>query len=126
MTCLWVVGGIHHSWVKKKEKEIEMGVASLVLGIIALVVAWIPCIGVWALAFSVLGVIFGAVGIAMAKKSGKGKGLSIAGLVCNIIATAIAAVWFFVMAKSASAVNELSKGLDKAMQDAAAEASKNL
>ena len=99
-----------------------MGVASLVLGIIALIVAWIPCVGVYALLFSVLGLILGAVGIAKAKKTGQGKGLSIAGLVCNIIATVIAAIWFFLMAGSASAVNEFSKEFNKAVQEASEKA----
>ncbi len=124
MAYPWVLGGIHNSWVKEieKEKETKMGVASLVLGIVALIVAWIPCVGVYALLFSVLGLILGAVGIAKAKKTGQGKGLSVAGLVCNIIATVIAAIWFFVMAKSASAMDDFSKEFNKAVQEANAKA----
>ena len=85
-----------------------MGVASLILGILALIVAWVPCVGIYALLFSVIGLILGAVGISAAKKSGKGKGLSVAGLVCNVIATAIALIWFFLIAKAADEVSSSS------------------
>ncbi len=100
-----------------------MGVASLVLGILALIVAWVPCIGIYALVFSVLGLILGAVGMVKAKKTGKGKGLSISGFVCNVVATAIAIFWCVVIGGAAVAaddaaedlgksIGELSKGLD--------------
>lgn len=97
-----------------------MGIASLVLGILALIVSFVPCVGVYALVFSILGVILGAVGIVKAKKSGEGKGLSIGGLVCNIVATAIAIWWFVVMGAVVTeadnlgkSFNDLSNELDK-------------
>ncbi len=102
-----------------------MGVASLILGILALIVAWVPCVGIYALGFSVLGLILGAVGISAAKKSGQGKGVSVAGLVCNIIATAIALVWFFLFAKAAEtttdgsiteAVNKISQAAEQSKE----------
>ena len=110
------------------KKEKKMGVASLVLGIVALVVAWIPCVGAYALVFSIVGLILGAVGIAVAKKKGQGKGLSIAGLVCNVIATAIAVIWCVVMAKATSeldkAVNGGSGSFSKALEKASSDLSK--
>ena len=94
-----------------------MGVASLVMGILALVVCWIPCFGAWALLFAILGIIFGAVGIVKAKKTNKGKGQSIAGLVCSIIATTVVVLWIFVIAAAADeAANIDAKELNEAMK----------
>ena len=94
-----------------------MGVASLVLGILALIVAWVPCVGVYALGFSVLGLILGAVGMVKAKKTGQGKGLSISGFVCNVVATAIAIFWCVVMGGAVAASDEISKELDKSTSE---------
>lgn len=96
-----------------------MGVASLVMGILALVVCWIPCLGDWAILFAILGIIFGAVGIVKAKKTNKGKGLSIAGLVCSIIATTVVVLWIFVISAAKEAANiddEEFKDAMKALQ----------
>lgn len=86
-----------------------MGVASLVLGILALVIAWVPCVGVYALIFSILGVILGLCGMSKAKKTGEGKGISIAGFVCNAVATAIAIWWFMVVGAAVSATDKAIK-----------------
>ena len=80
-----------------------MGVASLVLGILALIVAWVPCVGIYALIFSVLGLVLGAVGMARSRKTGKGKGLSIAGFVCCVVATGLAIFWFMVVSGAVAA-----------------------
>jgi len=94
-----------------------MGVASLVMGILALVVCWIPCFGAWALLFAILGIIFGAVGIVKAKKTNTGKGQSIAGLVCSIVATTVVVLWIFVFAAAANeAANIDTKELNDAMK----------
>jgi len=94
-----------------------MGVASLILGILALIVAWIPCVGVYALGFSVLGLILGAVGMVKSKKSGQGKGVSIAGFVCNVVATAVAVFWCIVIGGAAAASDEIGKELDKSTSE---------
>ncbi len=70
-----------------------MGIASLVLGIVGLVFCWIPCLLWWSLALMIPGLILGIVGVKKAKLIGKGKGLAIAGLVCNIIGLAISIIW---------------------------------
>ena len=93
-----------------------MGVASLVMGILALVVCWIPCFSDWAILFAILGIIFGAVGIVKAKKTSKGKGLSIAGLVCSIVATTVVVLWVFVIAAAKEAANIDDKELNEAMK----------
>lgn len=94
-----------------------MGVASLVLGILALIIAWVPCVGVYALGFSVLGLILGAVSMVKSKKTGKGKGLSIAGFVCNVVATALAVWWCIVMAEASSAIKEVDTEFRKAKSE---------
>jgi hypothetical protein len=93
-----------------------MGVASLVMGILALVICWIPCLSDWAILFAILGIIFGAVGIVKAKKTNKGKGLSIAGLVCSIVATTVVVLWVFVIAAAKEAANINDKELNEAMK----------
>lgn len=97
-----------------------MGVASLVLGILALVIAWVPCVGVYALIFSILGVILGLCGMSKAKKTGEGKGISIAGFVCNTVATVIAIWWFMVIGATVSATDKAIKEVSES------EAVKNL
>ncbi len=41
---------------------------------------------------ALLGIIFGAKGMKIAKETGKGKGLAVAGLVCGIVGTACAGI----------------------------------
>lgn len=94
-----------------------MGVASLVLGILALIVAWVPCVGVYALLFSVIGLILGAIGMVKAKKTGEGKGLSIAGFVCNVVATAIAIYWCVIIGGAAVAANDISNDIKKSKSE---------
>lgn len=74
-----------------------MGVAALVLGIISFIFAFIPCLGVYALVPAVLGLIFGIVGMIKSKKTGQGKGLSIAGFVLCILATVVASWQLYVI-----------------------------
>ena len=80
-----------------------MGIASLILGIISLVFAWIPCVGVYALIPAILGLIFGIVGMVKSKKTGEGKGISIAGLVLNILAMTVAILWGLIVVGAAAA-----------------------
>ena len=73
-----------------------MGVASLVLGIVGIVFTFIPCLAGWSLLLTIPGLIFGIVGVSQSKKTGKGKGVAIGGLVCSIIGLAIATIWFVI------------------------------
>lgn len=52
---------------------------------------------VFAFIVAPLGIIFSAIGVGKAKKTGKLKGLAIAGLVLSIIFTAIYVIWFFIL-----------------------------
>tara|TARA_B110001469_G_scaffold49725_1_gene48398 strand:- start:60 stop:326 length:267 start_codon:yes stop_codon:yes gene_type:complete len=69
------------------EEEIKtgsngIGTAGFVLALFTFFFSWIPVLGwiTW-----VLGVIFSSIGISRAKKIGKGKGLSIAGLFISFV-----------------------------------------
>lgn len=93
-----------------------MGVASLVLGILGLIICWIPCVGAYALVPSILGLILGAVGIANAKKTNQGKGLAIAGLVCSIVATVVAAYWAYLLNEAGSLIDEAAKEFEKELK----------
>ncbi|MFT6715773.1 MAG: hypothetical protein ACJA0Q_000402 [Saprospiraceae bacterium] len=75
-----------------------IGVAGFVLALFTFFFGWIPVLGwiTW-----ILGIVFSAIGISKAKKTGKGKGLSIAGLVISlaglvmilVLATMVAALF---------------------------------
>lgn len=61
-----------------------MGVVSVVLGIIALLTSLIPIINNFSALLAIIGIVFGIIG--MVKKRCSGKGLSVAGLILNVIA----------------------------------------
>ena len=69
-----------------------MGIAALILGIVCVVLCWIPIWNWVGIALGVVGIILGAVGMSKAKKTGKGKGVAVAGLVLSIIGVAIAGI----------------------------------
>lgn len=58
-------------------------ISGLVFGIVAIVVCWMSPVNAIA---SLTGVVLSSVGLAKANRIGVGKGLSIAGLVCNLLA----------------------------------------
>ncbi|MEZ4403054.1 MAG: DUF4190 domain-containing protein [Kofleriaceae bacterium] len=68
-----------------------MPVAALVLGIVGLVLSLVPCLGMYAMPLTLLAAIFGYLGM----KKPTGRGMAIAGMVCGIIGTAIAAWWIY-------------------------------
>lgn len=103
----------------------DMPIAALVLGIVGLLFALIPCLGMYALPLTVLAVIFGAVGM----KKQAGKGMAIAGLVCGIVGTAVAAYWLYAYLTLKNAVEteieEQGKAnIEKLMKEAADELAK--
>ncbi len=61
-------------------------VASLVLGILGLILGWIPFFG-WIMVL--LALVFGIIGLIKSKKSGKGKGMAIAGIILSIVSMVI-------------------------------------
>jgi hypothetical protein len=79
-----------------------MAVAGLVLGIVAIVLSFVPCVGIVAIAPGVLAVILAAVGLSQSKKTGKGKGMATAGIICGIIACVWAPIYTFVIVAAAA------------------------
>lgn len=72
---------------QEPKSRAAMGVVSLVLGIIALLTSFVPIINNFAALLAVVGLVFGIIGVVVTVKNRcGGKGISIAGLVLNIIA----------------------------------------
>ncbi|MEX2562311.1 MAG: DUF2510 domain-containing protein [Nitriliruptoraceae bacterium] len=75
----------------------RIATTALVVGILALIFAIIPVVGV--IVGSPLGlfaIIAGAIGLIVSKKSGKGRGASIAGLILGGLALIVVVVWVVV------------------------------
>lgn len=90
-----------------------MAIAALVLGIIGLVLSFVPCLGMYAMPLTILACIFGGLGM----KNIQGKGMAIAGLVCGIIGTLIAAFWLYSYLTIKQAVDQANKDLDRDMKE---------
>lgn len=73
-----------------------LGVAGLVVGIVAILFSFIPCLGMWAIVPAIVGIVLSAVSISHANKANAQKGVAVGGLVCSIIAAAIAAYWIYI------------------------------
>lgn len=72
---------------QEPKSRAAMGIVSLVLGIIALLTSFVPIINNFAALLAVIGLIFGIIGVVITVKNRcGGKGLSIAGLILNIVA----------------------------------------
>lgn len=94
-----------------------LGTAGLIVGIIAVFFSFVPCLGMWAIIPAIVGVILSAMAISQANKAGTPKGMAIGGLVCSIVAIAIAAYWIFVTVyvvnKSPELMQEIQQELEK-------------
>ena len=100
-----------------------MAIAGLVLGIVAIVLSFVPCINWFAVLPAVLGIIFSAIGLSQAKKTGKGKGQAIAGLVLSILALIWVPIYMLVfLAAAGGAATEFGEAMKKAMEEAAKKA----
>ena len=67
-----------------------MGIAGMVLGILAMVFLWIPFVGwIIALIMVAVGLPLSVVGFRKARREGEGAGMSITGMVLNIVAIGI-------------------------------------
>ena len=78
-------------------------IAGMVLGIIGLVFAFIPAFGAF-IAFPciIVGLPLSGVGFFQGKKRGTGVGISVAGIVTNIVALIIAILWLAVIGAALS------------------------
>ena len=69
-----------------------MAIAALVCGIVGVVGCFLGYFAFVSLALSVVGIVLGAKGMNVAKTTGAGKGLAIAGLVCGIVGAAFSLI----------------------------------
>lgn len=69
-----------------------MAIAALVCGIVGVVGCFLGYFAFVSLALSIVGIILGVKGMNVAKTTGKGHGLAVAGLVCGIVGAAFSLV----------------------------------
>lgn len=69
-----------------------MAIAALVCGIVGVVGCFLGYFAFVSLALSIVGIVLGVKGMNVAKSTGTGKGLAIAGLVCGIVGAAFSLI----------------------------------
>ncbi|MDI1355935.1 MAG: hypothetical protein PSX36_13520 [bacterium] len=79
-----------------------LGIAGLVLGIIALVFAFIPCIGLFSLLPGIVGLILSLISFNQSKKARASRSTATAGLVCSLVACALACWQLYVLSKAST------------------------
>ncbi|MFY7668323.1 MAG: DUF4190 domain-containing protein [Crocinitomicaceae bacterium] len=95
------------------EKMNVKGLVGMILGILALVLSFVPCLGAFAIYPGIVGLIFSLLGLKSVKK-----GMAIAGLICSILGTSVAAWQWYNLSKAAEELQkidttDLSKELDE-------------
>ena len=95
------------------EKMNVKGLVGMILGILALVLSFVPCLGAFAIYPGIVGLIFSVLGLKNVKK-----GMAIAGLICSILGTSVAAWQWYNLNKAAEELQkidttDLSKELDE-------------
>ncbi len=81
------------------EKMNAMGLVGMILGILAVIISFIPCLGAYAIFPGVVGIIFSVLGMKKVQK-----GMAIAGLVCSIVGTSVAAWQWYVLNQAADEI----------------------
>jgi hypothetical protein len=79
-----------------------IGVGGFVCGLVGLILCWVPWFG---MLLGLVGVVLSGIGISQGKKKGASIGLSIAGLVCGILAVL---VWIVLLAFVVSVASQFS------------------
>ena len=103
---------------EKHKKGNPLGVTAMVLGIVAAVLAFIPCIGWLGFIPGVLAIIFGALSLKKVNAGeADGKGMSIAGLVCGLVAVIINIAMIVIITGAVAAVGGAVGEYDDAMED---------
>lgn len=90
-----------------------LGTAGLVVGIIALLFSFIPCLGLWAIVPAIVGIVLSAISMKQAGRVGAPKGMATAGLVCAIVAAAIAIYWIYVTVYLVSNTPDLLREMEE-------------
>ena len=102
-----------------QKKGNPLGLTAMVLGIVAAVLAFIPCIGWLGFIPGVLAIIFGALSLKKVNAGeADGKGMSIAGLVCGLVAVIINIAMIVIFAGAVAAVGGAIDGYDSVMDEA--------
>jgi hypothetical protein len=83
-------------------------IAALVLGILAIVFCWTS---IFDAVFVVLAIVFGFLGLSDAKRSGGGRGMAMAGLICGL-AGAVAAILFsvWILSRVGPCIDDFDRG----------------
>ena len=88
--------------VPQQQPSNGLGVGGFVTGLVGLVLCWVPWFG---MLLGLVGVVLSGIGISQGKKKGASIGLSIAGLVCGILAVL---VWIVLLAFVVSVASQFS------------------
>jgi uncharacterized protein YqfA (UPF0365 family) len=89
------------------EKLNVLGLVGMILGILAVILSFVPCIGIYALFPGVLGLIFSLIGMKKVRK-----GMAIAGLVCSLIGTGVAAWQWYALSQASDELKQLNKEIE--------------
>ncbi len=110
----------------------------MVMGIVGLIFSFVPCLGMYALPVTGIAIILGALALRAPKDGSphKGKGMAIAGLVCGLIGSLIAAYWLWAWmhVKDGNGFGGFNKefkkgfdeGIEKALKEQSEKAHKDL
>jgi hypothetical protein len=67
-----------------------VAIGGLTCGILAIAIGWLPVVFVVGAVLAVLGVVLGTVGLRRSRRSGSGRGVSIAGIITGLVGIAVA------------------------------------
>ncbi|MBV9099858.1 MAG: DUF4190 domain-containing protein [Candidatus Dormibacteraeota bacterium] len=82
-----------------------IAIAAGVCGIIAVVPSWIPIFNIVSIILGILAVVFGFIGNSRANRlGGAGRGMSVTGIVCGIVAIVISILFLIIFAVSVHTV----------------------
>ena len=78
----------------------------MVIGIIAVILGFIPMCGYFAIVPAIVGLVLGIVAVSQSKKTGKPKGMALAGVICNGVALLVIALWTLLFAASVAQTDQ--------------------
>lgn len=81
-----------------------MGIAAMIIGIVALLIGFIPLFGMVGLLPAVVGLALGIVDVVLKGKKQLPRGMSVAGVVLNVVAIGVIVLWTMVLVGGATAV----------------------
>lgn len=81
-----------------------MGIAAMIIGIVALLIGFIPLFGIVGILPAAVGLVLGIVDVVLKGKKQLPRGMSVAGVVLNIVAIGVIVLWTMVIVGGATAV----------------------